>query len=219
LEPDPLGYTDSPNLYAYVLNDPVNLTDPLGLKCGGVTGEGDAIVITKCLPSGGGGLPSPSIGGVNFPEPRGRDCPLIIKGCRGLPRQPQPEPKDPPPSQCPPVPTPGPGKKELDQNIDNAGKWWPHSSPFAYGTGSIFDLIEEAGWVTTGQNYKAFIKGAAAFGNFNFGATMQARGFSLTETLEWSDTFQVLSTRRNDPPEDIRDVTKGYKYAQNGCYK
>jgi RHS repeat-associated protein len=30
LQADPIGYEDSPNLFAYVLNDPVNLTDPLG---------------------------------------------------------------------------------------------------------------------------------------------------------------------------------------------
>jgi hypothetical protein len=32
MQPDPLGYGgDGPNLYAYVLNDPVNFSDPLGL--------------------------------------------------------------------------------------------------------------------------------------------------------------------------------------------
>jgi hypothetical protein len=37
LQPDPIGYQDSPNVYAYVLNDSINLIDPLGLEvwCGG----------------------------------------------------------------------------------------------------------------------------------------------------------------------------------------
>lgn len=32
LQPDPLGAVDGPNLYAYVRNDPLNNTDPLGLE-------------------------------------------------------------------------------------------------------------------------------------------------------------------------------------------
>lgn len=32
VQPDPLGYEDGPNPYAYVGNDPVNFTDPLGLS-------------------------------------------------------------------------------------------------------------------------------------------------------------------------------------------
>jgi RHS repeat-associated protein len=54
---DPIGQADSPNLYAYVLDDPVNLIDPLGF-CSEVEQDGGAgsdcpIVITgsKC-PSG-----------------------------------------------------------------------------------------------------------------------------------------------------------------------
>ena len=32
VQPDPIGYADLPNLYNYVLGDPVNYVDPLGLS-------------------------------------------------------------------------------------------------------------------------------------------------------------------------------------------
>jgi RHS repeat-associated protein len=37
LQPDPADYSQSPNLYAYVLNDPINLVDPFGLQACGTT--------------------------------------------------------------------------------------------------------------------------------------------------------------------------------------
>jgi RHS repeat-associated protein len=43
MQPDPIGYAgDGPNLFAYTLNDPVNFTDPLGLRW-----------VTACVDSGG----------------------------------------------------------------------------------------------------------------------------------------------------------------------
>lgn len=57
LQPDPIGYVDTPNLYAYVLNDPVNLVDPLGLdviNCFGWSWCGPQVVTGHAAPPLGG---------------------------------------------------------------------------------------------------------------------------------------------------------------------
>ncbi|MDQ3520086.1 MAG: polymorphic toxin-type HINT domain-containing protein [Gemmatimonadota bacterium] len=60
LQTDPIGYWDSPNLYAHVLNDPVNLSDPMGLQAepdpsddvngDGVVDQNDEIIVTGRRP-------------------------------------------------------------------------------------------------------------------------------------------------------------------------
>jgi hypothetical protein len=164
-----------------------------------------------CAPTGTRPRPAPAAT-FNAGPTGGNNGP--VRGPSGGGRRGKRQPK----KQCPAIPTPGAGKDSLDANIRNAQKRWPFNSPLAFGTGSMFDLLEQSEVVTSSQNYKSFIEGAAAYGNFNYGATMQARGFSLAETLEWSDTFQVATTKRSDPPEDVRDVTNGYQYAANECY-
>jgi RHS repeat-associated protein len=51
MEPDPLGQYDNPNLYPYVSNNPINLTDPYGLAITGYRHkcEGFTDCMNRCL--------------------------------------------------------------------------------------------------------------------------------------------------------------------------
>lgn len=56
LQPDPAGYSAGMNLYAYVGGDPINMTDPAGLKELCLPGPDEVAVVCADKPSSGGGL-------------------------------------------------------------------------------------------------------------------------------------------------------------------
>ncbi|MFA6426662.1 MAG: RHS repeat-associated core domain-containing protein, partial [Phycisphaerae bacterium] len=52
LNPDPIGYADSMNLYQYCLNNPVNFTDPWGLDTLGIHANGAHVWVTYTTDDG-----------------------------------------------------------------------------------------------------------------------------------------------------------------------
>ncbi len=92
MQTDPISYAGGANLYAYVANDPVNATDPLGLtKCAIDVGEGRSELV-EC----GSGSPQPprpprgdlGEGGAGFiADWQGRNDPLnMLLGLTPAPR-------------------------------------------------------------------------------------------------------------------------------------
>jgi RHS repeat-associated protein len=91
---DPIGQASSPNLYAYVGGDPVNVTDPFGLTPTVINTR--PVIITACQ-NGGGSPPCPhdfgpgsggvtgGIGGTPGGNESGddRDIQVVHSGCQG----------------------------------------------------------------------------------------------------------------------------------------
>jgi RHS repeat-associated protein len=94
LTPDPLGYVDGFNLYAYAAFDPVNNADPFGLASTGAAGAAGATVAAGRA----GGVPP--VHGASPPAHR----PSVRVPAPGALRSPAPAPQAPTPGGTPPLP-------------------------------------------------------------------------------------------------------------------
>ena len=112
---DPISYDGGINLYAYVGNDPVNWTDPLGLSglCAGVGGEDIVVCGTRPKPQNGPTLGVGALGGIGSAGSGGESGggegeDIVVVG-----KRPPKPPKSPPP---PFIPAGAPAAAENPEN-------------------------------------------------------------------------------------------------------
>jgi RHS repeat-associated protein len=233
LSPDPLVADPSSsqgyNRYTYAGNNPLTFVDPSGFNDSRTfyTDPSGGLTITIDGKRGGGGGSGAGGSGSGNTGEGSKRSEKKSGSETGSQEQDKPDAADDPALPCPNPPSPGPGRATLNRNIQearrNRPKWFALSPLRVVPVnGGLYNLVGQGFRVVTDQNYKAdpkFGDPGARFGNFNFGSTFQARGFSLQETLTLSNQFQFFTTLRLDPPEDIADVGNGWAYAALECEK
>jgi RHS repeat-associated protein len=238
LSPDPyLGSMDitnpqSLNRYAYVLNNPLNLIDPLGLDCI-VDGELDGSIDNslECDSAGGVWDDSTSDGQAVGTDVDGGPPPQIDLSGNWISNSGSNQFTM---NQVPPNPCNYAGRNP-DPSAWAALGHDTKNNPFT----TTYDVLKgfpiggylDAQPLATGTVYQK-----AAYGNYVFGAYMAAAGFPLSVTLSGADAIAAHHRSSNPnqyrgrdmdpnykslPQANVMNITAGYNAQQNGtlCHK
>ena len=180
LQTDPIGPFDDPNLHAYVVDDPINKTDPSGLAwpdnlCPSV---GGSIVCTA-----GGGFGGGTILGVSFGGGDGGALASIGQGNMAW-RTPTPSNPVPPTGKLPQCSAGAAAKDYTTKNLDDERALFDNvaqiSDLVAVGAGAAAVVFPPAATV------------ALAAKGFSIGATLVSAGFSAYESYHTGDSSYVL---------------------------